>query len=148
MRVDFYQLARDPLGVVLTRLGQRATAGGARMLVVAGDAELRTQIDSQLWSAVPTSFLPHALADSDTLIDEPILIVAAADVVAAQPGDILVLADGRWDDAALGFGRAMLMFDADGIGAARSTWRMLAGRDDVERHFWRQDSKGRWSEVG
>ena len=51
--------------------------------------------------------------------------------------------DGRWRDAALGFDRAFYLFDADTLEAARLAWKLLAGREGVERRYWAQES-GKW----
>ena len=57
----------------------------------------------------------------------------------------VAFADGVWRDEAFGFERAFLFLNDDTIDAARGTWRMLGEREDVERHFWKQDG-GRWVE--
>ena len=41
--------------------------------------------------------------------------------------------------------RVFLFFDNRTIDAARGTWRMLGEREDIERHFWKQEG-GRWVE--
>ena len=57
----------------------------------------------------------------------------------------VAFADGVWRDEAFGFERAFLFVNDDTIDAARGTWRMLGEREDVERHFWKQEG-GRWVE--
>ena len=44
-QVDFYQLGRDPLAVVLARIATRVLAGGGRMLVVTGDEAQAAALD-------------------------------------------------------------------------------------------------------
>ena len=56
----------------------------------------------------------------------------------------------RWPTAngaeALTFDRAFFLFDNSRIDDARATWRKLGAVEGVERHFWKQDDRGRWSE--
>src|SRR3546814_16925740 len=62
LRVDFYHLTRTPVESVLPRLLEKVGSGGARALVVAGDAGLLARLDEQLCSYEPASFLPPGLA--------------------------------------------------------------------------------------
>lgn len=144
-RVDFYHLTRDPAPAVVARLAERAYASGARMLVVAQDRALREAADAALWTTVPESFVPHALAGTADEPEEPVLIAAGCD----NPGNgatMAALIDGVWDDAALMFDRTFYLFDGERIDDARAAWRSLSRRDDVDSHYWRQDMDGRWRE--
>ena len=58
--------------------------------------------------------------------------------------DILI-ADGEWRDAALAYDRAFYLFDAATLDGARLAWKLLAGRDGVERRYWAQN-EGRWTQ--
>ncbi len=147
-RVDFYHLTRDPAPTVLARLAERVLAGGARLFVVAASREEREAIDAALWTAVPESFLPHAIATAALAdsADEPILIGDAIDHPAANGATMAALADGVWHDEALAFDRTLLLFDGQRIDDARSAWRTLSKREDVECHYWKQDDGGRWRE--
>ena len=59
----------------------------------------------------------------------------------------MLIADGEWREAALGYDRAFYLFDGDSLEAARLAWKLLAGRDGVERHYWAHED-GRWVEEG
>ena len=147
-RVDFYHLTRDAAPPVVARLAERVLAGGARLLVVAGVREQREAIDAALWTAIPESFLPHAPAGA-ALADaaaDPVLISDSIDGPAANGATMAALADGVWRDEALAFERTLLLFDGQQIDDARSAWRTLSKRDDVECRYWKQDSAGRWRE--
>ena len=65
-------------------------------------------------------------------------------VVSEDAGQLAALDKALWEQA-FGFERAFLFVDSRTIDAARGTWRMLGERDDVERHFWKQEG-GRWVE--
>jgi DNA polymerase-3 subunit chi len=60
----------------------------------------------------------------------------------------MLIADGQWREAALSYDRAFYLFDKDALEAARLAWKLLAGREGVDRHFWAQDDDGRWVEKG
>jgi DNA polymerase-3 subunit chi len=146
-RVDFYQLTRDPVERVLPAIAARVLANGDRLLVVAGPAMQRQAIDAALWTHQPASFLPHGMAGSPDEAIEPILIAGALGGAAVNGARHVALADGEWREEALGFDRAFLLFDNGRIDDARATWRALGAAEGVERHFWRQDDRGRWSEA-
>ena len=57
-----------------------------------------------------------------------------------------MVADGEWREEALAFERSFLLFDDGRIDDARTIWRALAAREDVDNRFWKQDDRGRWSE--
>lgn len=147
-RVDFYQLTRDPVERVLPALATRILGNGDRLLVVAASAMQRQQIDEALWTLQPASFLPHGNAGSPDEAIEPILLSGTLDPAPPNAATHVALADGEWRDEALGFDRAFLLFDNSRIDDARGAWRALAGVEGAERHFWRQDDRGRWSEIG
>jgi hypothetical protein len=48
----------------------------------------------------------------------------------------MLIADGEWREAALGYDRAFYLFDGDSLEGARLAWKLLAGRDGVERNYW------------
>lgn len=138
MRADFYYLTRVPLEKALPAIAERILANGERLVIVAEDEKLLTRIDALLWSYKPESFLPHGREG-----DQPILLSADAGGTVAQN---IALIDGLWRDAACDFARAFYFFDSQTIDNARTAWRGLADRSEVERHYWKQDDAGRWVE--
>lgn len=144
MQVDFYHLTRQPLERVLPRLAERVLAGGTRLLIVTADAEQRATLDRLLWDYAPESFLPHAIAGAMDDAAQPILI--AGDAVAGNGARHVLIADGVWREEALAFERAFHLFDERAITAARAAWKDLAGRDGVERRYWKQGDKG-WEQA-
>ena len=138
MRADFYHLTRVPLEKVLPSIAERVLASGERLVIVAEDDKILTRIDALLWSYKPESFLPHGRGE-----DQPILLTADAGDAAAQN---IALIDGQWRDGALTFARAFYFFDSQSIDSARTAWRGLADRSEVERHYWKQDEAGKWVE--
>lgn len=143
MRVDFYQLGTAPLEQVVASIGEKLLGQGERLLLVADDEAMLARLDRVLWDQGTASFLPHGSSGGTDDSRQPILLSASAD--AANLARNLLIADGRWRDAALGFDRAFYLFDAATLDEARSAWRSLADRSDVERHYWAHNG-GRWIE--
>ncbi len=145
MRVDFYQLSRDPVERVVVMLARKVAASGERLLVVSGDPGQRAVISGELWRAGPDQFLANGEASDSHPERQPILLSDRAD--AANGAKIVLLADGKWRSEALDFERALLLFGGGETEAARALWRELDGEDGVTREIHKQDESGRW-QVG
>ncbi len=144
MQVDFYQLGQTPFEKVVVSLAEKLLAHDARLLIVAEDETLLARLDRMLWDQGPTSFLPHALAGGSDDARQPILLSTSPD--APNLARNLLIADGQWREAALSYDRAFYLFDNEALEGARLAWKLLSGRDGVERRFWAQDEDGRWVE--
>ena len=142
MQVDFYQLGLTPLEQVIASLAQRLLADGKRLLVVCADDGLLARLDRMFWDQGSTSFLPHALAGGSYDTRQPILLSTETD--APNLARNILIADGQWREAALSYDRAFHLFDAATLDAARLAWKLLAGREGVERRYWAQDERGKW----
>ncbi len=141
MRVDFYQLSRDPVEKALPAIARAVKRAGERLLVVCADADRLAELDRALWEDAPEEFLAHGRADAPHASRQPLLL--SADCAPANQARYIAFADGVWRDEAFGFERAFLLFDQGTIDGARQCWRMLGEREGAERHFWKQDG-GRW----
>ena len=144
MQVDFYHLTRLPLERALPQIAEKVLAGGARLLIVSGNADQRAQLDRDLWTYAPDSFVAHAQQGAADDAAQPVLI--APDVNAANGAKHIALVDGTWRDEALDFERAFHFFDESAIGGARMAWKALAEREGVERRYWKQNDTGRWEQ--
>ena len=145
MRVDFYQVSRDPVPEVVSLLARNTLKAGERLLVVAAAPELRSAIGEALWRAPPADgFIANGQADAPHAERQPVLL--SAEPIAANGARFLALADGVWRETE-GFLRVFLVFGDDTLEAARTCWRMLGERDGLERNFWKQDG-GRWTKAG
>jgi DNA polymerase-3 subunit chi len=145
MRVDFYQLgAAQPDGVIAS-IASKLLDDGQRLLVVAADEGLLARLDRQLWDQGAASFLPHALAGGADDTSQPILLSTGTD--APNLARNLLIADGEWREAALAYDRAFYLFDTATLEGARLAWKLLAGRDGVERHYWASED-GKWVKKG
>ena len=144
MQVDFYQLGQTPLEQVIASLAEKLLAQDARLLIVAEDETLLARLDRMLWDQGATSFLPHGLAGGADDARQPILLSTSPD--APNLARNMLIADGEWREAALSYDRAFYLFDDAALEGARMAWKLLSGREGVERHFWAQDERGRWQE--
>ena len=145
MLVDFYQLGGSPVEQVIASIAARVTAADGRLLLVAADDILLGRLDRLLWDQGPASFLPHGIAGGPDDARQPILLSNATD--APNRARNLLIADGEWREAALTFDRAFYLFDDATLAGARMAWKLLAGRDEVERRYWAQE-KGGWFQRG
>ncbi len=141
MQVDFYQLGQTPFEQVIASLAEKLLAQDARLLIVAEDETLLARLDRMLWDLGATSFLPHGLAGGTDDARQPILLSTSPD--APNLARNMLIADGQWREAALSYDRAFYLFGQDALEGARLAWKLLAGRDGVERNFWAQED-GRW----
>ena len=144
MKVDFWQVSRDPAERVVAMIAQRVLDGGDRLLVVAADPAQREAISQTLWETAPEAFLANGLAGEGHDARQPILISDRCD--AANGATHVIFADGVWDDAARGFARSFLLFGEATLPDARACWRGLDGTEGLERSFFRQDG-GKWTKV-
>lgn len=144
MRVDFYQLSRDPVERALPLLARATLKAGERMLVVSADSMQLDRIGDELW-ALPESFLANGRAGTPHDTRQPVLLSDSCEP--ANGARFLALADGKWREEATQFARTFLLFDDVTVEAARGVWRNLRDRENTERHFWKQDG-GRWTEAG
>lgn len=143
MKVDFWQLSRDPVEKVVALIASRVMESGERLLVVSSSADQRQIISRELWKAGPESFLANGEAGAAGAENQPILLSDAAE--APNLASHVIYADGEYREVT-GFARTFLLFDDNTVEAARSTWRGLDGTDGLERAFFRQDG-GKWVKV-
>ena len=142
MRVDFYQLGTAPPESIIATIAGRLLGEDQRLLVVAADEGFLARLDRLLWDQGEVSFLPHGLAGAAEDIAQPVLLSTGTD--APNLARNLLIADGEWREAALAYERAFFLFDDATLEAARLAWKLLAGREDVERNYWALDA-GRWT---
>jgi DNA polymerase III subunit chi len=141
LKVDFYQLTRDPAHLVLPAIANKVLDEGRRLLIVSGDAGQLDAISASLWSWRPDSFLAHDQAGRGSEAEQPILLSSM--MQASNAARLVALADGVWRDEALGFDRVFYLFPPQNTDGARTAWRELTNKDSVECRYWMQDG-GRW----
>ena len=143
MQVDFYQLGGSAPEQVIASIAEKVLAGEGRLLIVAEDEAFLSRLDRMLWDVEPTSFLPHALAGGPEDARQPVLLSTHAD--APNQARNMLIADGQWRDSALTYDRGFYLFDAGTLEGARLAWKLLSGREGVERRYWARVD-GRWKQ--
>ena len=143
MQVDFYQLGGTPAEQVIASIAGRVLDGNGRLLVISSDELFLARLDRMLWDQGSTSFLPHGVAGGADDARQPILLSTSPD--APNQARNMLIADGEWRDAALTYDRSFYLFDAGTLEGARLAWKLLAGREGVERRYWAQVD-GRWKQ--
>jgi DNA polymerase-3 subunit chi len=141
MQVDFYQLAGTAPEQVIASLAEKILERDGRLLIVASDEAQLARLDRMLWDLEATGFLPHGVAGGSNDARQPVLLSTTPD--APNVARNILIADGEWRDAALAYDRAFYLFDDATLEGARLAWKLLAGREGVERRYWAQE-EGRW----
>lgn len=145
MQVDFYQLAGTPPEQVIASIADKVLEGDGRLLIVAEDEGFLTRLDRILWNQGTTSFLPHGLSGGADDARQPILLSTSPD--APNQARNMLIADGMWREAALTYDRSFYLFDNSTLEGARLAWKLLAGREGIERRYWAQEG-GKWVKKG
>lgn len=141
MQVDFYQLAGSPAEQVIASIAEKILESDGRLLVVADDESFLARLDRILWDQGAGSFLPHGLAGGSDDARQPILLATSPD--APNQARNMLIADGLWREAALTYDRSFYLFSNDTLEGARLAWKLLAGREGIERRYWAQEG-GKW----
>ena len=144
MQVDFYQLGEVPLEQVIASISEKILAQDGRLIIVGSDEAALARLNRMLWDHGPTSFIPHGLAGGTDDARQPILLTTSPD--APNLARNILIADGEWREAALDYDRAFHLFDGETVEQARLAWKLLSGREGVERRYWRLED-GRWTRV-
>jgi len=141
VQVDFYQLGDTGAETVIAGIADKVLGSGGRLLVIADDEPFLARLDRVLWDRQPNGFLPHGVAGGADDARQPILLSTGED--APNLARNMLIADGQWRDAALTYDRAFYLFDDVTLDGARLAWKLLAGRDGVERRYWANEG-GKW----
>jgi len=141
MQVDFYQLGGTAPEQVIANLAEKVVERDGRLLIVAEDEPFLARLDRMLWDQGAASFLPHGLAGGADDARQPILLSTSPD--APNLARNMLIADGVWRDAALSYDRSFYLFDGSNLEGARLAWKLLAGREGVDRRYWARED-GKW----
>jgi DNA polymerase-3 subunit chi len=141
VQVDFYQLAGIPPEQVIATLAEKVLETEGRLLIVGQDEAHLARLDRLLWDQGAASFLPHAVAGGSDDSRQPILLSTSPD--APNQARNMLIADGLWREAALTFERSFYLFDDSTLDEARLAWKLLAGREGLERRYWSREH-GKW----
>ncbi|HEY4071206.1 MAG TPA: DNA polymerase III subunit chi [Sphingomicrobium sp.] len=145
VQVDFYQLEGALPEQVIASIADKLLASEGRLVVIAEDDGYLVRLDRMLWDQESTSFLPHGLAGGADDARQPILLSTSPD--APNRARNILIADGVWRDATLSYDRSFFLFGSETLEDARLAWKLLSGREGVERRYWAQES-GKWVKKG
>ena len=145
MQVDFYQLAGTAPEQVIASIAEKVLDAGGRLLIVAEDELFLARLNRMLWNGKPTHFLPHGVAGGADDARQPVLLSTSPD--APNLARNILIADGVWRDSSLSYDRSFYLFGDESLEAARLAWKLLSGREGVERRYWAQDG-GKWVKKG
>ena len=141
MQVDFYQLAGIAAEQVIGSIAEKVLESRGRLLIVAEDEAFLARLDRILWDQSPTGFLPHGLVGAADDVRQPILLSTSID--APNQARNMLIADGIWREAALTYDRSFYLFDTITLEGARLAWKLLSGREGVDRRYWARED-GKW----
>lgn len=140
-RIGFYHLQRWPLEKALPQLCGKALAAGHRIVVMAGSPERVAALDALLWTADPSSWLPHGTSRDGEPESQPIWLTDQDENPNAA--DLLVLVDGAVSAAVGSYARCLDLFDGNdpaAVEAARGRWRMWKEQGFELVYFQQTDS--------
>ena len=137
--VAFYHLSR-PLESALPRLLERALEQGNRVAIRSHDPARLKALDALLWTYGDASFLPHGCDGDDLAARQPVLLTGGD--TPANGAQVMIVLEPPIPDFA---GRVLYFFDAATIADGRATWAGLKNRAGIERTYWQQDERGKWT---
>jgi DNA polymerase III subunit chi len=144
----FYHLERSPLNAALVPLLEKVLQRGWRALVCSADEATLAEIDQQIWTMRPDSFLPHGLSTEPRADQQPVLLTTSANN--ENNAQIIILVHGAEPPDLEGVERCITLFDgADqgALGQSRQRWK-TAKAQGAAVSYWRQDGDGRWAKQG
>ena len=146
MQVDFYQLAGSAARAGRSpSIAEKVLAGGGRLLIVGEDeaSPRPARPDAVGHRADQASFRTRSPAAATTRASRCFSRRAPTRPTARATS---LIADGEWRDAGADLRPRLLPLRRERrVEGARLAWKLLAGRDGVERRYWTQD-EGRWKQ--
>ena len=148
MRVDFYQLSRDPAELVVPLIARATRNAGERLLVVSDDDAQLGLIGDALWERAPEAFLANGRADAAHADRQPILLSESGENLNAAQA--LFMIDGAEIGVTDGLERCFIIFDGrndHALTGSRERWKALKAQG-ATLAYWKQSPEGRWEKAG
>ncbi|MGH6981933.1 MAG: DNA polymerase III subunit chi [Stellaceae bacterium] len=139
--IGFYHLLTMTLDRALPKLLERAVAGGARVVVVAGSEERVDHLNNLLWTYDDAAFLPHGASRDGNPARQPVWLAASDEN--PNGAKFVMLVDGARADLAR-YGRCFDIFDGndeEAVAAARRRWSEAKAAGHTLT-YWQQTDKG------
>lgn len=143
----FYHLERSTLDQVLPGLLEKTLQRGWHAVVRGAASHRLDEIDEQLWTYRPDSFLPHGLASEAHAARQPILLSESGENLNAAQA--LFIVDESELGATEGYERCFIIFDGrneQALQQARERWRTLKTAK-ANLAYWKQTDEGRWEKA-
>jgi len=145
-RIGFYHMVRQPLEQVLPKLLEKATASGARVVVLVGSKERLEFLDDHLWTYGDESWLPHGTARDGNPALQPVWLTETEE----NPNDatILIACNGANPQRLSEWERCLDLFDGNDEAAvlsARARWKTWKEQGH-ELVYYQQSERGGWEE--
>lgn len=144
--IRFYHLTATPLERALPQLMEKTLGAGWRAVVKVADETVMQQLNTQLWTYNPASFLPHGSEKDGHVAEQPIYLTTQEEN--PNGAKLLAVTDGSTPPAPESFARVLDLFDGsdeNAVQAARNRWKAYkdAGHD---LQYWQQTDTGGWTQ--
>lgn len=146
-QVNFYHLTRTPFDKALPKLLEKVHKSGARAVIRTKDNEQADHLNKILWSYTTLYFLPHGTYEDGHSEKQPIYITAGDEN--PNQANILAFVTGAKCDDLEQYERCLYMFqgaDEEQVLQARSLWKEMKDKGNMQLTYWQQDEKGAWQE--
>lgn len=140
--VRFYHMERQSLEQVLPLLLSKALQSGHRIVVKTALPAQVEQINENLWTYNPNSFLPHGNEKDGNAALQPVWITARDENPNAA--DLLILTHGAEGEIPEGIAMICDMLDGrdpEAVSAARARWKAYK-KQGHEVTYWQQGTRG------
>ena len=141
--IQFYHLLSTPLEQALPKLMEKALSAGMKGVIIAESQAALTQLDDALWTADPTSFVPHALASAEEAARQPLCL--SLEECAINAPNMLVITDGRQPAEPNTYERILDIFngrDESAVAAARQRWKKYKDSGQMLQYIQQQPDGG------
>jgi len=143
--VAFYHLTRSSPGAALPKLLEKTLQAGKRAVVMAASQQHLDQLSEALWTADPSSWLPHGSVKDGQPQDQPIWLTAEDEN--PNGAQFVFLTDDATCADLNAYERCFTVFDganASSVEHARQQWKVYKG-EGFALTYWQQTEQGGWS---
>ena len=140
----FYHLQSTPLERALPGILTQAYNRGMRVVVKCGSADTLKNLNKQLWTFSPESFLPHSTDENPQ--DQPIWLTTKDEN--PNKATVLILTDGIDCQIQSEFDLCCNVFDGlddSAVQNAREKWKALKDSDN-DLKYYQQTAGGGWEQ--
>lgn len=147
-RIDFYHLQINTLDEALPLLVSKAYQTRKHIKIKVGNEVRVGFLSTLLWTYDEESFLPHGTKKDENPDCQPIYLSSEDDL--PNGAKILFVVDGAdiSSDLVEKYERVLYIFDGSSeneLIKARNVWKLFQ-QNGIERHYWKQNSLGKWEE--